>query len=97
MEEEDGNGDGVGDGDGDGDGNGNGDDNSNSSDDGDDGDGERRINGLQQEIEREAEVRGMTRRSEATKQARVVNNRKRNSNGMMDQGRKRVATRPNGK
>jgi hypothetical protein len=75
-------------------GDGDGDNNSYSSDD---GDGERRINGLQQENEREAEVRGMTRRSETTKQARVVNNRKRNLNGMMDQGRKRVATRPNGK
>ena len=82
------------------DGDGDGDDNSNSSDDDDDdddGDGDGGINGLQQENEREAEVRGMTRRSETTKQARVVNNRKRNSTGMMDKGRKRVATRPNGK
>jgi hypothetical protein len=47
----------------------------------------------EQEIEREAEAVGMLR-----EQARVVNNRKRNSNvGMPNQGRKRVATRWNGK
>ncbi len=82
------------------DGDGDGDDNSNSSDDDDDdddGDGDGGINGLQQEIEREAEAGGMSRRSKTTKQGRVVNNRKRNLNGMTDQGRKRVATRPNGK
>ena len=49
--------------------------------------------GEQDMIEREAGAAGMLR-----EQAKVVNNRKRNSNvGMPNQGRKRVATRWNGK